>query len=47
MGGRGLQVFGDLGWLSAFDSDWARLVAVGIVAIAFVVVSCGRKAMQI
>jgi hypothetical protein len=40
-------VFGDLRWLSAFNSDWARLVAVGMVAFAVIVVGCGRKAMQI
>lgn len=40
-------MFGDLRWLSAFESDWARLVAVGIVAVAFVLISCGRKGMQI
>jgi hypothetical protein len=43
----GSPVLGDLGWLSAFNSDWAKLVAVGIVAVAVIVVSCGRKAMQV
>jgi len=40
-------MFGDLQWLSAFQSDWARLAAVGILAVASIAIACGRKAMQV
>ena len=40
-------MFGGLQWLSAFQSDWARLTTVGIVAVAIVAIACGWRAMQV
>jgi hypothetical protein len=37
---RGRAIFAHLDWLWAFRSDAARLVAVGVVAVAFTVIGC-------
>ena len=39
-------MFKDLEWLSAFQSDKARLIALVIVVVATIIISCARPISQ-
>jgi hypothetical protein len=40
-------VFGNLQWLSFFQSDWSRLLAIGFVSIALIAIFCVPKLAKV